>query len=83
MNDNFTRISIDDLTTPKDGLVVVTNSWWSVTSKNEVLFYTKNGANSPQCNKHKSIAKRLGGAVNTKPVFIPIAFVPGSCYYGA
>ena len=83
MSDNFTRISIDDLTTPKDGRFVITDSWWCVTSENEVLFYTKNGANAPQCNKHKSIAERLGGAVSTKPVFIPVAFVSSRYYYNA
>lgn len=80
ISDNFTRISIDELTTPKDGRVVITDNWWSITPENEALFYTKNGANTPQCNKHKAIIERFNGSVITRPLFIPIAFVPSRCY---
>lgn len=53
--------------------------WWAVTDNNEVLFF--DGYYSPQCNSNEAIVSRIGcgfGAPPTKPVYIPMAFIPTS-----
>jgi hypothetical protein len=71
---------VEDITQPSDGRVCYADRWWAVTENREVLFFRS--YDSPQCNKLKIVAERLGKGFNapeTTLVFINMAFIPPSC----
>lgn len=73
------KFIIRDVTTPKNGLVVYTKSYWVCVDGDptKALFY----GTSPQCNTNESITKwmlkgDLYKAYNVSVVYIETAFVP-------
>jgi hypothetical protein len=75
LDERYKRWPLSKLTTPKSGLLhCITDHWWAVTDKDEVLFF-RNLFQSPQCNLNKEIVDRLCPA-GTTPRFVPVAFYP-------
>lgn len=71
------RLPLNDVLEPKVGRVCYPPSWWKVTEDGFVLFFDT--YSSPQCNKVKEIAERLGkgfDAPKTLTVFLPMTFIP-------
>ncbi len=76
------KFEIRDVTKPKNGLIVYSNSYWICIDGNpgKALFY----GTSPQCNNNKLISETLlknkqvypDNLGNLQVVFIEIAFVP-------
>ena len=70
---------LSDILTPMEGRVCMAERWWAVTPEGNVLFFDT--YHSPQCNRNKSIADRLGKSFNAPPTaarFVDMAFVPQS-----
>lgn len=71
--EDFVRMPLAELTTPRDGAQVYKDRWWAMTEQGEALFYKS--YSHPQCNSARSIAERLAPMKNHIE-FVPLAFVP-------
>lgn len=79
---DFFLMPKDELTSPCEGSVVFLDRWWIVTENNEVMFYTKLGAFSPQCNRDKNVAEyMLRHYPGMMVEHIPVAYVPAKAVY--
>ena len=76
VSSDYIRMSLEELTTPKAGRLVVKDHWWALTENGEALFYKT--YTSPQCNTSRQIAAKLGPG-GTVATFVPLAFVPHNC----
>ncbi|TVM01521.1 MAG: hypothetical protein CV087_10740 [Candidatus Brocadia sp. WS118] len=73
----YTPISIKEVTTPKEGYRVITDSWWAAI--NGMVFgfrlnFKGRHIGTPQCNKNRSIIERLDP--DAEPLFIKVAYWP-------
>lgn len=73
------KFNFKDITTPKAGLVVYTDSYRKCENGDptRALFY----GDSPQCNRNKAICEhtaehKMYKPFNIKIVYVPVAFVP-------
>ena len=80
MSDKIIEIPIEDVTTPKQGQMVIVNHWW-VTRNNCVLGFKIYGKKSrvrptPQCNTNKLITERLINRIykDCDAIFLPVAY---------
>ncbi len=83
----FIQVTIDDVTTPKNGHVVIKDHWW-LTENGCVLGFKLYGEKSkerptPQCNSDKRVIDIL---LKKRPmqsaIFLPVAFWwPHKCDY--
>jgi hypothetical protein len=73
---DFLRVSLAELTTPRQGYRCIVNHWWALTDDDEALFYKVRS--SPQCNSDRRVVEHI--ALNIEPkthaVFVAAAFVP-------
>jgi hypothetical protein len=79
---DFYLMPMEQLISPSEGSVVFLERWWVVTEDNDVLFYTKGGVFSPQCNRDKSIAEH-GTTLypNSRVHLVKVAYVPAKAVY--
>ena len=64
--------TIEEISTPKDGYVCITDSWWPLTKDGKVIIYDKY---KPQQNKNKEISEQISKRLYSgEVVFIPVAF---------
>ena len=70
---NCTKVTLKELTTPREGQRVMLDRWW-VVDKDSVLFYRKM---FPQCNPSEEIARHIRDRIypDCAIVFVPVAFV--------
>lgn len=68
------KMSLQELTTPKNGRLCMLDHWWVVTPDRHVLFYT----GSPQCNANEAIAKRILEKLHPgcTAEFVDVAYLP-------
>lgn len=66
-------LPVKDWDKPRDGLFqIITDSWWIVDAEGNPQVHAK--YNSPQCNRHESIARRIA---KERPVkLIPVVYFP-------
>ena len=70
-------ISISELTTPKDGSIVMLDRWW-ITDGENVFVYNNH---SLQCNRNENIARDIGLKLyELDVIFIPVAYCHDSSY---
>lgn len=69
---HWLKMSLEELTTPKEGRVCRLGRWWAVTEQNEVLFFKRH--TSPQCNYNVEVMKSIHP--EARHVFVPVAYVP-------
>ncbi len=69
------RIPLAEITKPRDGWLVYMDSWWTVTEKDEVLFYR---GLSPQTNGNEATARHIQQRLypGLRVVHVPLAFIP-------
>ncbi len=72
----FSKMSVAELTTPRNGRTMVCDHWWIVTPERDVLFYCLKGFFTPQCNTDKRLLETDRICVNFGIEFIPVAYVP-------
>lgn len=70
----WTKISIEELTTPRNDKICIASSWWAITPDGFALIYDDV---SPQTNTNRSIVERM--RPDCKPVFIEMAFIDHNC----
>ena len=73
--DQFIRMPLSELTTPKGGRICMADMWWAVTDDGYALFFK--AYYWPQCNAVKAIVERI--RPDCKAVFVPFAYVPHNC----
>jgi len=69
IDNRFTKIPLSELTTPKNGHVVITNSFWVVVDGNAFTF-----RGAPQCNASKEVAEKVYPDYDY--VFLDVAYLP-------
>lgn len=80
----YVVLTVEEATTPPKvcGLYrVMTNRYWRVNSKNELLFYKS--YDYPQCNSHKVVTEqikpKLAGGEESSVLYLPCVYVPHEC----
>lgn len=80
IDERFIRVSIEELTTPKSGHVVIADSWWA-SKDGHVLGFKLYGPGSkerptPQCNSDRRVAEKVICALypGYEAVHIPVAY---------
>lgn len=68
----WTKVTLEELQTPRGGKIVYEDRWWAVTD-GCVLFYK----GSPQCNYVRRVIERI--RPDCTPTFLPVAFVEHRC----
>ena len=89
--ENFTLIPVSDVTTPKNGQVVMTERWWTIVVENgvkHVLGYRGPGFRSlaPQCHALRAMMDQrtdpYPAPCGTFSVeFLPVAYWENGCLY--
>lgn len=68
-----TFYTVEEISTPKDGFVCMTDKWWALDSDGRVIIFDKY---SPQCNSNKEITLTISKRMYSGDVvFIPSAFI--------
>lgn len=67
------KVSVEDLTTPKPGRLVMGGRWWAITKDGFALYYKT----SPQCNSNKAIVEKI--LPDCTPQWIELAFEDHRC----
>lgn len=78
---NFIKISLEEVTTPKEGYECMVDRWWEVRD-DCVLGYKLYGLKSkdrpsPQCNPNKKVTEQLIHD-GSKAIFLPVAYWPAN-----
>lgn len=70
------KVSLTELTTPKNGYTVLMNRWWC-TIDGEPAFYVDRKLWYPQCNPMRGLCEHwtAQGHFNTPPIFVEVAYV--------
>lgn len=78
MESKLIFVDLEELTTPRNGQVVMTDRWWVVWPGRGAVFYRfgRTGI-SPQCNSSRVFVENLCKELypDCVPVFIPVAYV--------
>lgn len=77
--EDYEKISYEELTTPKDYHVCLLNRWWVLDENRNALLYK---GWSPQCNVNKTIVERVSRHVEFAIIVehIPVAYLPMKIY---
>lgn len=75
--EKYSFYSIEEISTPKNGYLAVTERWWALNDDGKVMIFNRY---YPQCNSNKVIAEIVSKKMfSGNVVFIPVAYVELDC----
>ena len=76
INKGLVELSLEELTTPKDGYRTLLDKWWVCRNGKPLVYKISTDQLYAQCNPNKLLAKRISDiyGLPEEPIFIPVAY---------
>ena len=71
----YVEIPLEELTTPREGYIVMLDRWWVTRNGNPVVAELGRGFTVPQCTRNQETAVKIAERLRLdSPIFVPVAY---------